>query len=192
FSFRSNAATLGGAAAVVGNRGDIADHGDLQAGSLQGTDRALTSGTGALDIALNGLHAMLHRGLGSNFGSALRGRRSALTRAAEVQRTSACPGNGVALGIGNGDDGVVERALNMSSAGTDIFAFLLLSAGLCTGFRSSHFSSSLLLLVRDSALGTFAGTRIGLGALAAARQALAMADATVALDLGRTLAVQRD
>ena len=46
---------LGGAAAVVGDRGDVADHRDLQAGGLQGADGAFTSGTGALDVDLNGL-----------------------------------------------------------------------------------------------------------------------------------------
>ena len=99
-----------------------------------------------------------------------------------------------ALGIGNGDDGVVKRALDMSSASSNILALFLFGAGITsrTSFRSSHFSSSLLLLVSNSALRTFAGTGIGLGALAAARQALAMTYTTEALDFGQTLNVQRD
>ena len=122
FSFQSNAAAFGRAAAIVGDGGHVTDHGDLQAGCLQGADSALTAGTGALNVDLNGLHAMLDGGLGSDLSSALRSVRSALTGATEVQRTSAAPGNGVALGVGDGHDGIVKGALDVSSTGADILA----------------------------------------------------------------------
>ncbi len=77
---------------------------------------------------------------------------------------------------------------------SNVLALFLLRAGICRPRRylQPFLSSSLLLLVSDSALGTLAGTSIGLGALAAAGQILAMAGATEALDLDQTLDVQRD
>ena len=54
------------------NGGHVLDHGNLQAGSLQRTNRRLASGTGALDVHFNGLQAMLHGRLGRSFGSHLR------------------------------------------------------------------------------------------------------------------------
>lgn len=50
FSFQSNAAAFGRAAAIVGDGGHVTDHGDLQAGCLQGADSALTAGTGGHDF----------------------------------------------------------------------------------------------------------------------------------------------
>ena len=56
---------------------------------------------------------------------------------------------------------------------------------------SCHLGSpSLLLLVGNGLLGTFAGPRIGLAALAAHGQTLAVANAAIAADLGQPLDVQ--
>ena len=46
---RSDAATLGPAAAVVGQGGDVADQGDLQACHLESADGRLTTGTRTAD-----------------------------------------------------------------------------------------------------------------------------------------------
>ena len=51
--------TLGRTAAVVRDRGYVLDHRNLEAGSLQCTDRSLTAGTRALNINLNRLQACL-------------------------------------------------------------------------------------------------------------------------------------
>ena len=84
---------------------------------------------------------MLDGGLGSDLSSALRSVRGALAGATEVQCTSAAPGNGVALSIGDGHDGIVESALDVSSTGADILALSLFSAGFCrSSFVSSHVS----------------------------------------------------
>lgn len=110
----------------MGDGSHVLDQGDFQAGSLQRTNSGLTASAGALDVDLNGLHAMLDGGLGSDLSSALRSVRSALTGATEVQRTSAAPGNGVALGVGDGHDGIVKGALDVSSTGADILALFFL------------------------------------------------------------------
>ena len=57
------------------------------------------------------LFRSFHCILCSGFSGRLSSVRSALAGTAEIQSARAAPGNGVALGIGNGDDGVVKRAL---------------------------------------------------------------------------------
>src|SRR4051812_38466080 len=59
-----DAAFLGRAAAVVWQRGDVLDGLDGQAGGLQGGDRRLAPGAGALDAHLDLLEAELARALG--------------------------------------------------------------------------------------------------------------------------------
>src|SRR5688572_6525887 len=56
---RSDAAALGRADAVVRDRRDVADRGDLEADRLEGTQRALAAGARALDLDLEGADAML-------------------------------------------------------------------------------------------------------------------------------------
>ena len=51
---------------------------------------------------------------------------------------------------------------------------------------------SLLLLVRNGLLRALAGTRVGLGALAADRQAATVAQAAVAADFNQALDIQAD
>src|SRR5918992_2408406 len=62
----SDAAPLGGAAAVVGDGGHVMDALDLQAGGLQGADCRLTAGARALDVDVDLADAVL---LGSAGGS---------------------------------------------------------------------------------------------------------------------------
>ena len=73
------------------NGGNVFDHGDLKACGLQCADRCLTTLTGSLDKDLDALHAMLHRDLGGCLGSALSGKGSRLSGAAETELACACP-----------------------------------------------------------------------------------------------------
>src|SRR4051812_9369493 len=54
-----HAAALGGAAAVVRDRGVVLDRGDAEAGGAQAVDGGLTSGAGALDAHLDLAHTDL-------------------------------------------------------------------------------------------------------------------------------------
>ena len=92
---------------------NILNHCYLKTCSLQCTDCSFTTLTGTLYIYFNILHAVFHCNLCSGFSGRLSSVRSALAGTAEIQSARAAPGNGVALGIGNGDDGVVKRALDM-------------------------------------------------------------------------------
>ena len=114
--------SLGRAAAIVRNRSNILDHVNFQTSCLQCADCSLTAGARALNINFNCLQAMLHSSLGSSLSCGLSSKRSALSGTAEAQTTSAGPGEGVTVGIGNGDNCVVKGGLDMRSAALDVLA----------------------------------------------------------------------
>ena len=99
--------------------GHVFDHGDLQAGGLQRTDRGFTAGTGALDHHVHKLEAVVEGRLRSGLGSHLSGERSGLLVSAEAHAAGGSPGQGAAVGIGDGDDGVIERRLDVRHAALD-------------------------------------------------------------------------
>src|SRR5687768_17848643 len=94
---RSDPAPLGRADAVVRDRGDVADRGDLEADRLEGAKGALAARAGALDLDLEGADAMLGGLLAGILGGDLGrvGRR--LARALEAHHPGRGPRNGVAL-----------------------------------------------------------------------------------------------
>src|SRR5215469_6360750 len=109
----SDSALLRRAAAVVGNRRDVRDAGDLQAAVVQRPDRRLAAGAWAADPHLDVLDTVL---LGRDAGllrSDLRGERRALAGAAEAAAARRRPGQRIALAIGDGDDSVVERGVDV-------------------------------------------------------------------------------
>src|SRR5581483_3686944 len=94
---------------------------------------------------------MLARLVGGIHGGLLRGKGGALARSAETQRSRALPGEHVALRVGDGHDGVVERCLNIHDAKGNALAlaalellplaFLLRRAGgACLCFCHCQFS----------------------------------------------------
>src|SRR5205823_560883 len=85
-----DASFLGGAAAVVRQRGDVLDRLDRQAGGLERGDRRLAAGAGALDAHFDLLEAELRGPLGRRLRRALGGERRALAAALEADR----PGRG--------------------------------------------------------------------------------------------------
>src|SRR6516162_9904077 len=72
-------------------------------------------------------HAVLHGPPGTGLGGQLGGEGRRLARALEAHVAGAGPGEDVALGVGDGDDGVVEGALDVRHAVGDVLA--LLAAG---------------------------------------------------------------
>ena len=103
-------------AAVVRQRRDVLDRLDVQAGGLQGGDGRLAAGAGALDPHLDLLDAELRRLLGARLGGALGGERRALAAALEADRAGRGAAQRVAVGVGDGDDRVVERRLDVGDA----------------------------------------------------------------------------
>src|SRR5687768_6686899 len=97
----SDPAALGGAAAVVGDRGDVADERHLEAGGLEGAERALPAGAGAGDEDGDGAHAVLLGTARRLLRRELRGEGGRLARALEAARAGARPGHGVAIDVGD-------------------------------------------------------------------------------------------
>src|SRR5690606_1131795 len=112
-------------AAVVRDRRDVADRGDLKADGLQRPQRRLAPRAGPADLDLEDLHAVLLRLAAGVLGGDLSriGRR--LARALEPHLSRRRPGDRVALRIGDGDHRVVEARVDVRDARRDV---LLLAA----------------------------------------------------------------
>src|SRR2546421_7725129 len=122
--YSSDPAPLRGPAAVVRNWCDVLDRPDLQAGRLQGPDGGLPPRTRALDEHVNLAHPVLHGPPCGGLGRHLRGERGRLARPLEADLAGRRPGDDVADRIGDGDDGVVERAPDVGVPVGDVLAFL--------------------------------------------------------------------
>src|SRR6185437_4633022 len=121
---------LGGTAAVVRNRRDIDDVEHLVAQRVQRTHRRLATRARALD-------AHFHRLLGGHLGS----ERGGLARTTETGAAGSGPRQGIALTIGDGDDGVVEGGLHVGHGIRDNALDLLLGLD-----RLSHNFLRLLVI----------------------------------------------
>src|ERR1700744_1194910 len=172
----SDAAALGWTAAVVRHRRNVADAADLDAGGGESADRGLAAGAGTGDAHIDRADTVIAGCVGSTDGGLLRGERSSLAGAAEAERAGRFPAERVALLVGDGDDGVVERCLNKDEAEWNILAFALLEllvlAGLCRAALGSrclrHVLFGRFLLTGNGSLArAFAGASVGVGALAA-------------------------
>src|SRR3954447_8031370 len=146
----SDATALGGTAAVVRRRRDVLDGTDLEARGLEGTDGCLTTGAWALDEDVDLLHAVLLGAAGSGLSRHLRGVRRALARALEADVAGGGPRDHVALRVGDRDDRVVERALDVSVA---VGHVLLLLAAHLLGACGTALGRHALSILRGSAGG---------------------------------------
>src|SRR3954454_18675002 len=177
---------LPGAASVVRLRGDVADARDLEAGGLEGADRGLPAGAGPLDEDLDLLQAVLdalaRRGVGGDLGGEGRG----LARAAEAGAARGLPGDDVPLAVGQRDDRVVERGLDVGLTDRDVLADAPATALRAT--RSWHLLlGGLLLPGHLHALRSLAGAGVGLRVLSPHGQAAPVALAAVGADLLQAL-----
>src|SRR5699024_9328427 len=86
----------------------------------------------------HGLQPMLHRGPGGHLGGGLSGERRGLLAATETLATGGGPGDGVALGVGDGHHGVVEGRTDMDLALFDVLLFTAAADNLLASLRCSH------------------------------------------------------
>src|SRR6185437_11201063 len=100
-------------ASVVRLRRDVLDARDLETRRLQRANCRLPAGAGALDIDLYLLKAVFHALLGSRLRRHLGGEWSGLARALEPCSACRLPRDHVSLAIGERDDRVVERSLDV-------------------------------------------------------------------------------
>src|SRR5712692_3873310 len=210
-----HAAALGRPATVVRDGRDVADERDLEAGGGQRAQRRLAARPRALHQHAHVLEAVLHRLGGRVARRHLRGERSRLARALESARARRRPADHVPAHVGDGDDGVVERALDADDPGLQVLLGLLLRllrrrrrrCGSASGSGGrgwlllfGHVGSVLWLCLRrrgggdraadDRALRPLARARVGVGPLAAHGQALAVAQAAVAAQVHQPLDVE--
>src|SRR5262249_7506023 len=106
--------------AVVRLRRDVADAEDLEAGGLQRPDGGLAPGARALHEDLDLLEAGLHALARTRVGGHLGGERRRLTGALEARGAGRLPDDDVAFAVGQRDDRVVERRLDMRLADGDV------------------------------------------------------------------------
>src|SRR5690606_31656918 len=139
----SDPTTLRRAAAVVRLRGHVLDGADLEAGGLQRTDRGLATRARALHEHVDLLHAVLDGLAGGVLGGHLRGERRGLTRALEADVAGRGPRDHRTVRVGDGDDRVVERALDVS---VPVGNILLLFAAHLLGAATAGWHSGDLLV----------------------------------------------
>src|SRR6185503_16283695 len=144
--------------------------------------------------------AFLRRAAAS-LGRNLRGEWGRFARALEAGVARGRPGQRVALAVGDGDDGVVERRVDVGDALGDVLLDLLarscgsgllqLLARRCISAGHSFFPLCGLTRWHVEFDGGFprplAGARVGARALAARRQALAVTRAAVAVQVDQAL-----
>src|SRR5205814_1130171 len=115
-------------ATVVRNRGHVGDAGNLQPDRIERPHRRFSPRAGALDADLDVLHAAFLRRAPGALGRDLRRERRRLARSLEPGVPRGRPGKSVALPVGDGDDGVVERRVHVRDALGDVFLDLFARA----------------------------------------------------------------
>ncbi|MEY2770505.1 MAG: hypothetical protein RIQ38_924 [Pseudomonadota bacterium] len=147
-----DATTLLRAAAVVRDRGHVRDGRDADAQSTQGAHRRLAARTGAFDLDVEILDALFHCSATGHFRGHLGSEGRRFARTLEALATGRCPRQSIALAVGDGDDGVIERSVNVSDAVGNVLAdFFAHALGCVAGRLFSHgvlFSIRLISSVR--------------------------------------------
>jgi hypothetical protein len=128
-----DAAFLTRPTSVVGDRRNIFDQLDVQAGRLERGDGALAARTGAFHTHFHVSHAEFGRLFSGLLSGALTGERGALAASLKPSRTGTGPAQRVALGVGNGDRRVIERRVNVDDTTGHVATNFFLLVGLCHG-----------------------------------------------------------
>src|SRR5207247_8415491 len=123
------------------------------------------AGAGALDVYVHTLEPVLQGAAGRLLCRHLGGERRALLRPLEADGAGAGPGDHLALRIGDRDNRVVERGLDVNHTLQDVPLLLGLAAGVLT-LLFCHRLLALLPADTDRALRPLPGARVRTGSLA--------------------------
>src|SRR4051812_39526729 len=205
-----DAPALARPAAIVRDRRHVTDRRHGEPRSLQRTQRGLAARAGSCDLDFERAHAVLLRLLRGILRRNLRGERRRLARAFEAVAARRRPSDRVALRVGDGDHGVVERRVHMRDARRDVLALAAADALLC-GFLAharpccgplrklrcmraclTLETLNLLLLARDGLCRPLACAGVGVRALTAHRKPAAMTQAPIAAEIHQPLDVELD
>ena len=152
----------------------IGDANDAKTNGMQCAYRRLSTGTGTSHLHCNPPDTVLLCSLGSLGCGNLCSKRRTFARPLEPCSTSTGPAQSFALGVGNGNNGIVKRRVDVSDR-IRYFSLYFLTR-LCFSLCSRH---SIALLLHLSS-GSLAGTGIGFGTLTAHRQPAPVSYAAVA------------
>src|SRR6266446_6933761 len=179
---RLHAPALARPTTVMRNRRHVADRRNGEAGRLQGAQCRFATRPRTRNLHFKRAHAVL-LGLARNILARHLGCvRRRFARPLEAHGAGRRPGNRVALGIGNCDHRIIECRVHVGDARSNVLAFTPPDADSFFTHsqpfrdppqRTSHIPE-LLLLAGDRLGWTFAGPRVGVGALAANRQTAPM------------------
>src|SRR5438132_5544605 len=184
----SDAAALAGTAPVVRDGRHVLDAQDLETRRRQRPDGRLPARPRALDVDVDLGEAVLLGPAGRLLRGELRREWRGLAGALEPHVAGARPGERVAVEVGDRDDRVVERRLDVGLAVGDVL--LLLAAGLLR-LRLGHGLLALLPPHAARLLRSLAGPSVRVGPLAPDRQAAAVPPPLVRTDLPLPLCVLR-
>src|SRR3569623_1755154 len=104
---QSDATALGRTTAVMRHRRHILNLGNLDAENVQSAHSRFTTGAWALDTHFEVFYTIFDRNLAGGFCGNLRCKRRGFTRALEACATRSRPCQGIALTVGDRDDGVI-------------------------------------------------------------------------------------
>jgi hypothetical protein len=126
------------------NRSGIGDGHNLKSDASKGTNSRFTAGAWTLNIDIDLAKALIVGTSSSGFASKLSGEWGALFSTFIAKGASATPGNYIALGVSDSDDGVIECGMDMSHTASEVSLNLLLAGGsrLLFAFNGGRICSS--------------------------------------------------
>ncbi len=131
-------------ATVVRYRGHIGNHVDANTKSGQSTNRRFATRTRTLDFNIKILDSLFDGSATRHLGRDLRRKRRGLAGTLETLTTRGRPRQGIALTIGDRDDGVIERSVDVRYAVCYVFANLFADPlGRITGGSFCHSGLSI-------------------------------------------------
>ena len=184
----------------------IGDVAYSQTTGIQRSNCRLAPGSGSINFYIQVSQTIvLDRGLTGLFGGYLGGEGSAFPGASETGTSGSRPTERVALAIGNSDDRIIKRGMNMRNAiddGGTRFLFCRFLCWLChklfhlalqracsvLGLTKRH----EVCLPTDWLSWALSGSRIGLGTLASDRQRATVTNPAVTTEIHQSLDVHRD
>src|SRR5215467_231349 len=133
-NLKLDSAPLRRPASVVRNRRHVADRTHFDSSGGQCAHGRLASRTRTADANIDAAHTMIPRHICGVRRGLLRGKRSALTRSAEPERSRTLPRQNVAVHIRDSHDRVVEGRLHKRQPMRHVLTFLLLEGFLLAFF----------------------------------------------------------
>lgn len=143
----------------MGLGGDVLDQTGFEVYDLQGADHGLIAGTGTPDEDIDLLRAMLLSTTGHGLDRELDDEEDGLARAPGVDLAGGGPGDSGTGRIGEGNNGVVERRLDVCVPAGDALGDLLARLTRSAGARNPYGCHVALLFPLRSRMGSRAQVR---------------------------------